>query len=421
MNSLNHIIPKKFSLVSRKIIHKYVHEISVGTFYLYKNINLLISYFLNAVILISCVSVIGQYTSPQSLQSFLVYFFIASTAAGLEPGTSKAALAFAPNENLEKGMPLLFASSSKALLITLPMVVIWIFSAHTNVNATELVWAPVIVILGFLATDLRVALDASGQHTFAIWCKQGSLALAAVVPATALLLNYNLSTGIAVSCVARVAWTAVFWLITKGSTHSAVTVKQHFFKRPWGHFLFASCLGAISASIDRIIAIRFLAPGDAGLYIMIYEVMTKFWVINYLLAPLVFTEKIKSSVKNRISGISYILIGILGIIFLSISLLFSFFDIIDWPINNLSFYALPAFTLAIVIAAWNGIITAELQALNRARHVSRSVAAGLVVSVVAFPTLLMLWGINGLFLAWIAKSIIEFGFLLSARKDIKLT
>jgi hypothetical protein len=386
---------------------------------IFRSVNLLASYIFNAIILVACIALVKNYCPPHVLNAFLVYFFIASTAAGLEPGTSKALLAIGGHQASETGLPLLLSSALKALLLVPPLVVVWVFSDQGIVNISVLAWAPVIVILGFVATDLRVSLDDSGRHTLAIWCKQGSLALAAGIAAAALVLEYSLATGIAVSCSARAAWIAAFWLITKGSQPSKTSLKEHLFKRPWGHLLIASCLGAVSGSVDRIVAFRFLDPGSISFYVMTYEIMTKFWVINYLLAPLVFNATIRNGTKNIVSTTSYIVIGCLGVLFVIGSSIVSFLDIVEWPAGATLVWALPAFSFALVITAFSGILATELQALNQARATSRSAAAGFVVSAVAFPLFLLLWGIEGIFCAWVAKSSVELSFLVSAKRELR--
>lgn len=376
----------------------------------------LLSYLFNAAILIGCIAVLGELVSSQSLQSFLVYFFVCGIAAGLEPGTAKGALKHSGvGSELDGGASLMLASTAKALLISPALLVIWAYSDAKVVGVKELAWCPIIAILGFLATDLRVALDAQGRHAAAIWAKQGSLGLAAVVVAACLAFGLQLAHGIAFACLMRAGWVVVFWLLAKKPADTCASVGDHLFKRPWRHLLLASCLGALSASIDRIVAFRLLDPATANAYFLAYEILTKFWLFNYLLAPVVFVATIEAGLGGKLAKYAYLIITAAGVPFLLFTLIVTLLPFSAFAQVKIEPWALFIFGVAILIAAWNGVLAAELQASHFARVATISAGAGLAISIIAFPSALLLWGVNGLFVAWTLKSAVEFGVLFTVR------
>lgn len=381
-----------------------------------RSVQVFASYLANAGILIACIFILGKHVAPETLKSFLVYFLVASTAAGLDPGTSKASLTSAnAGAPFEGGAPLLLASSVKALLISPALLLIWAVSSGETVALSELVWAPIITILGFAATDMRVAFDAQGRYALAIWGKQGSLALAALVPSIALVLDQDLAIGIAAACLARTIWIAAFWFVAMDDGAASVSAFQHLFRRPWKHLMATSCLGALSASIDRIAAFRFLDPISANTYVLAYEILTKFWLLNYLFAPIVFVQTAKFGKANTISRYAYQTIAFAAIPFLALAMLFPFAPLPNFMGLSLESIPLLLFGAAIVLTAFSGILLMEAQALKSAKMATVSAAIGLIVAAVAFPTFLSLWGINGLFAAWLAKSSAEFLVLLGVR------
>jgi len=392
-----------------------------GQIALRRSFPVLLSYLVNAAILIGCIAVLGELVSSQSLQSFLVYFFVCGIAAGLEPGTAKGSLKHSGvGGELEGGASLMLASTAKALLVTPVLLAIWAYSDANVIGIKELAWSPAIAILGFVATDLRVALDAQGRHAAAIWAKQGSLGLAAVAAAACLALGLELAHGIALACLMRVGWVAVFWLLAKKPANISTSVGHHLFKRPWQHLLLASCLGALSASIDRIVAFRLLDPSSANSYVLVYEILTKFWLFNYLFAPLVFVATIEAGLGSKLAKYAYLIIAVAGAPFLLFTLNVTLLPFSTFAQAEIEPWALFIFGVAILFAAWNGILAAELQASHFARAATNSAGVGLVTSAIAFPSALLLWGINGLFFAWTLKSAVEFGVLLAARKRAQI-
>lgn len=387
---------------------------------LWRAFQALSSYLVNAIILIGSIFILEKHLSPEELSSFFVYFLVASIAAGLDPGTSKASITYAEGgAHFEAGAPLLFASSIKAILLSPALIAVWLASLGAKSAMGDLAWVPIIAMIGFVATDMRVAFDARGQYTMAIWAKQGSLGLAALLPATALMLDMSLSSGIAAACFVRVVWLRLFWLKGMNQSRAPISLTDHLFRRAWWHFLATSCLGALSASIDRIAALRLLDPASSNAYVLTYEILSKFWLINYLFAPIVFVQSARNGKHNPASKYAYFTILMAALPFIIFSMFFLEFLIPNSMRPLLEPVPLALFALAIVLTAINGILLAEAQALHFAKLATQSSAIGLIVSLIAFPICMVIWGINGLFLAWVIKSTSEFLIFIKIKRNIQ--
>ena len=133
-------------------------------------------YLAAALAVLGTVIVLRGLVAPAILSRFLGFVLIASLAAGLEPGTVKAA---APRRG---GRPrgatpaaFLAAGAVKGLAASPVLALLWWF-ADPTVPAATLAWTPALAVAGFCATDLRARLDLGGRYALAIGVKQGSLA-----------------------------------------------------------------------------------------------------------------------------------------------------------------------------------------------------------------------------------------------------
>lgn len=365
------------------------------------------AYLFTSILLIGAIALLDRIVGAQQLKAFLTYVLVATLAAGLEPGTAKAAIvASSRDHRIHVSLSLLGASVIKSILVSPVLAGVWLLSAPEAV-ASGLLLVPIISALGFLATDIRVLLDAEGRYASAIWLKQGSLALAIACAAAALALGYGLDAGILLSCVLRLIWTAFFIQACTDAKWPRERLSTHMLSNRWSHFLLASGLGSLAASIDRIVAFRFLDAGMANAYILAYELLSKFWLLPYLLAPLAFVKAAQHGPGGGFARQCHMLIAAAGIPFLLAATLLPLVPLQTLQSANFTSWGLALFASAILIAAFNQILSTELQASGAAAAATASATTGLFVSALAFPLLLWLMGFNGLFVAWMLKSLAE--------------
>lgn len=372
-----------------------------------------VSYLIASAVLLVSIWALNSRIDANLLQSFLVFVLVNTIAAGLEPGTAKAWLLTRPQLEEASSIGMLAASAFKAMLISLPLAFIWYFSEGSGRVPIEITVTPLLAILGFAATDLRVILDSQGRHVAAIWLKQGSLSLAIAISAISLALGHDLFIGILASCLARLVWTVLFWKLSGTSSQTRESFSTHIFHFKWMQFLLASCIGALSASIDRIIALRILEPKHASSYMISYEVLTKFWLFPYLLTPLLFVQAINHGPYNKSTKFSYIILACAGIPFLIFSAVIPLLPLEIFQQSQLASWGLFIFALAILITAFNQILSIELQASGAAASATNSAVVGLISAAIAFPLLLTYAGVNGLFFAWLLKSLAEGAVLMA--------
>ena len=373
-----------------------------------KVIPVITAYFFTSILLITSIVVLEGFVGAEQTKTFMTYVFIATLAAGLEPGTARSALI--KSNSLEVSglsISLLAASFMKACIVSPILALIWFISEGSAEVVSCLVLTPLFTGIGFLTTDIRVILDARGKYASAIWLKQGSLSLAIVCVTLALISKYSLEISILIACAARLLWMIGF-IFSMGGVHwSCRRLIDYLNLSHWRHFLLASGIGALAASIDRIIAFHYLDAVSTNAYVLAYEILSKFWVIPYLLTPLVFVKVVKTHVGIVFVRQSYMLIAIAGIPFVLLATALPYAPIKLIESADLAPWGLTLFSSAILIAALNQIQATSLQASGSEALVTMSATTGLVAACLGFPILMWLLGLNGLFLAWILKSIVE--------------
>ena len=368
----------------------------------------LASYVLTAAILVFAIIALEQELDAGQLKSFLSYVFVASLAAGLEPGTAKATLVGSDvKDNSEVSTALIAASVTKAVLFSPILLAIWLISDQTISIVNFGILVPIISILGFLATDVRVLLDAKGRYASAILLKQGSLSLAIACTAITAFFDYSLTAGIFFSCLARALWTFGFIWGAQAGRWPQQRLLDHLSPIRWAHFFAASALGSLSASIDRIIAFHFLDASAANTYFFVYELLSKFWLLPYLLVPIAFVKVVQSGAFTAFLRTCHLTIAAASIPFLLVAISLPYMPLGIVESFNFEVWQLGVFACAIVISAFNQVLSAELQASGFAALATASAITGLVVSGLGFPILVWKFGMTGLFFAWLLKSLTE--------------
>lgn len=366
------------------------------------------AYVVTSIVLIGAIALLDHRLGAEQLKVFLTYVLITTIAAGLEPGTAKAALVISASKdgtNLSASM--IGASLLKSVMVSPVIGSFWLFSDGQSAIDNGLVLVPVITALGFVATDLRVILDAKGKYAAAITLKQGSLSLAIACPAIAMMFGQGLAGGIIAGCALRALWTIGFCADVTVKPWQRKEFAEHLFSTKWAHLLLASGVGSLAASIDRLLAFRFLDAPAANAYVLLYEVLSKFWLLPYLLAPVVFVKAAQGGIAIRFTIQSHLLIAVAGLPFVLVAAAIPSIPFDALQSINFTRWGLILFAGAIVLASFNQILVAELQASGGEAAATLSAIAGLFVSAIAFPSLLLLIGFNGIFWAWILKSISE--------------
>ena len=370
------------------------------------------AYLVTGLTVMLMVVALRQTLPPPTLRELLGFYFVAALAAGLDPGTAKALFI---GESREAGLAaVLGASALKALVVAPVLGVVWRFAAP-GLPLAILLTTPLIVIAGFWATDVRVLLDLRGRHASAVWLKQGSLAAGFVLAAILVGSGLPLLWAVLISSLARLSLPVLAgWTDQPLSTgtRSAIGLLS---QTPWIAFAGVSVLGAAGGSIDRVVALRWLPAANYSGYYLLYELFSRFWLLPYLLTPILFARIVAGQGGGVFAAWSWrftwfagfaFVIWVAGVAFCAPGLLHGLLGVS---------FGLPtvAFAGAIAISALTQLRVAELQAAGGARHALLATLAGTLVAVVAFGFGVRHMGVDGLLWAWLLKSAAEFSVAMA--------
>ena len=384
-------------------------------------------YLAAALAVLGTVFALRALVAPATLDRFLGFVLIASVAAGLEPATVRAAAL--GEAGVEGASPVAYvvAGALKGVAASLVLALAWRF-ADPGVPAAVLAWTPALAVAGFCATDLRAALDLRGRYAMAIAVKQGSLgggvALAGLLVAT----SAPLTAAIGAACLARVA---VLGLAVRrlgspgregpiGGATVGGQVRRLLADRRWIDMAAVSVLAAAGGGADRLFGLRYLNPVAYGGYYLTSELFSKFWLLPYLLAPILFARRAGGravGVEDGFGRAAWGLVALAGAAYLAATTgLVVLAPALLRRVAGAAFGpATLAFVAAVVLNSFSQLRVAELQGAGRPRRAALAVAFGAAVSVPLFFVAARGFGAGGLLLAWLAKSILELAVLMPGR------
>lgn len=366
------------------------------------------AYLASALVVLGVIFVLRVAIAPQTLKAVLAFYFIASLAAGLEPATVKAWV-------LADGRPVgdigavLAASGLKAFAAAPVLALIWRL-ALPGASLGLVLLTPLLAVAGFWATDLRVLLDLRGRHAAAVWLKQGGLAGGFVLLAILVVLGAPLSWAALISALARLVPPLVMLGLSRPGEGDRRRTLDLFADAGWPALAAASAIAAAGGSIDRLLALRWLPAADYAGYLAVYELFTRFWLIPYLVAPVLFARLAGGDASRTLMTRAWLataLIGavfvgaVAGVVFFAPGLALAWSGIAAGP-------PVIAFAAAVVIGALTQLRIARMQGGGAARRALLVIGLGALVSAAAFVFGIRALGAQGLFWAWLVKSAIEF-------------
>jgi len=381
------------------------------------------SYCTTAVVFVAVFIFLKGILSPESLQDVLSYIFISGIAAGIEPGTAKMQLLRASSHvgTFRFAYPwILIGSTGKAIALSPLLFSAWYLTNHGGLSFVSiLLWSPVVAAVGFMTTELRAIFDANGRYASAIWLKQGSLSIGILSLAVAIGSNLSLQVALAISLFVRLFWLTIFIVRGRGYLErkqiNRERISNEMLDYRWIEFVLTSVLATVGGSLDRIVAFRYLDATEANSYFVIYELLSKFWLISYLFSPIVFAKRVRHQNQSRFVGIALLGTGGIGLVFIAVVMLI----IIFWPhfLEYVSNGIVPSlgiciFAAAIVLASLSMLFNADLQGMGKTKEVATISFLGVIISAVSFYVLTFYFGLNGLYFAWLIKTTLEILMIL---------
>ena len=352
---------------------------------------------------------------PAVLRGFLGFVLIATLAAGLEPGTAKAAALGEAGAD-GAGVPAyLVVGALKGLAASPILAVLWRFS-DPAVTLPTLAWTPAVAVAGFCATDLRTLFDLRGRYALAIGLKQGSLAGGVALTGGLIALGTPLAWAVGAASMARLALLGLRPPGTRPSGGARDTWRQArrlLADRRWIDLAAVSVIAAASGSTDRVFGLRYLSPAAYGGYYLVYEIFSKFWLIPYVLSPILFARRASGDASDgfirgawgltAVAGGGF-LAATAGLLLLAPALLARVIGAaFGWPIL--------VFAAAVVVSSFAQLRLAELQGAGRSRQAVMATGLGALVCIPLFFVAARNFGAPGLLLAWLVKSAVDLAAL----------
>ncbi|MHB8528031.1 MAG: polysaccharide biosynthesis protein [Caulobacteraceae bacterium] len=381
------------------------------------------AYLAAAVAILVVIMLLRGRIPPALLRSDLGFFFICSLASGLEPATAKAAVLGGKAEGAlqDAARPFLIASAIKALAVSPVLAAVWRFS-DAAAPAAACLWLPLVAVAGFAASDLRVLLDVEGRHATAIWLKQGTLVVGLIALAVLTLAGAPFFWAVGGSTLARLALLSLapgMAAARRPQPRPWAAVRRLLADLRWMELAGASAVAAAGGSADRVLALRLLGPAAYNSYYLLYEVFSRFWLLPYLIGPILFARLAAGQETTRFISGAWRLTAAAGALFVAgVGALLLLAPI---PIGKVlgapqaSAFAgspiigpgLVLFAVGIVLGAFAQLRIVELQGTGATRRAGAIIALGAVFSVLLFWFALARFGVPGLLMAWLVKGAVE--------------
>lgn len=379
---------------------------------LLKSFNLLVSYLISGIVLIGALAI---FNNNQSLNAETITNFIllVTLAGGFELGLVKSTLISLDNSRncSFKKLSLISKVSVRAIIPSIIVFFLWSFLSSDINFILKIIFSYFFCIIGILSSELRVIFNNNGNHSTAVWTKQGGITLGVLTFVISIYLDYDDITSFGLYFLARTFYLILlFYRLDKIKFSDREIVFDKNLISGWKNIFGLSLLAVISGNIDRILISYFLDPIVVLNYFLIYEILTKYWLIAVIVNPVIFVQY-ASGGNGILSGVGIIkALGIISIISISTFIIFVnsypvfFNNILNISIKNL-FIIL--FFIAIVINGVTQIVSTLL--------ISRGYAQSLlIISIIVtlLTTLILVYaiihfGINGLLVTWLIKSCFE--------------
>lgn len=375
------------------------------------------AYAIASVMQIAALVLVVKIAAPPTTLIVFQFLFFAQLLGGIEPGTAKAMLL---RRDTAQRLSFPFVAVVqipllKAAIATPIVAMFWAAIAPDAIPVWQiLAWTLLLAIVGFLTTELRTVFDAQGSYSFGIWLKQGGLAAGAVGLVCTIAAGGTWAWASAIYIGLRLIWIYGFYCKARSAIRQPLAnehiLGDHWRDPRWIEIASVSLIAAASGSIDRIFAFQFLTPKDVSLYVLVYEIFSKLWLLPYVIAPMIFAEFAAARDGRRLLRIGVTMVTIMGVTALLVTAL-----ALGWAdtlINNFlgvapQFWPTLAFVLAVATAALTQLLLAALQGVGQTRVATIALVAGLMLTIPTFWLSTKFFGLSGLFFAWLLKSIFE--------------
>jgi hypothetical protein len=158
-----------------------------------------------------------------------------------------------------------------------------------------------------------------------------------------------------------------------------------------------------------VFGLRFLGPADYGVYFLVYEVFSKFWLIPYVLTPIIFARQaLGEDMKPLLRG-AWGLTAVAGLAFVAgaAGAMLVFPNLTRAYLAGAPAGPVTAFAGGIVLSAFTQLRLAQMQGEGASRRAAVVTAAGAAITAPLFWFAARDHGVSGLLGVWLVKSALE--------------
>jgi hypothetical protein len=368
------------------------------------------AYLAAALVMLLTVMAVRAHVPPTRLRDLLAYFVFSNLAFGLDPGTAKSAALGSGGAEPRPIASYLMLSAGKGLVLAPILACIWRFS-DPQAPLSALLWLPGMCVAGMCVGNMRVLLDLRGKHAAATGLKQGVLSLGHLIAGLCILAGLHLPAAIGAATTTQLSLTGVMAWRFKGWGDGALwaNARAMLFNLRWIDFAGASAISSASGAADRILGLRLLPAADYNLYFLTYEGLMRFWLVPYLLTPILFARTVGGLPSVGLARGAWAvtalggaaMIGALGLAMVSVPGLLAVVLGGRLPVSALLFAA------GVVLLAMTQIRLTQLQAAGRSRRALGVIAVNGALAVVIFFVAARYLGLVGVMAAWAVRGALD--------------
>ena len=355
-----------------------------------------------------------------NLQFFLAYFLLHVMTSGIEPGNAKSHFSNGGKvEELSHAWVILQTVVTSVFVFPVIYLLAHMLMGPSD-NFSQLVWLlPSMIFVGFLTTNYRIVLDCLERHSAAVSLKQLSLILGVVVGVMPGLINVSIEQAIMITLCLRLALLLPFvWSLPLANTGERKPTEL-VARGGWWQFTSISVVGTLSGSADRLMVASLLPEETGAAYYLIFEIVSKFWFLSYVLGPIIFAQAVRQSNAHFINQ-SVLAVGVLGLAFVicvafAVPVLKNYFP--DF-FEVLGVLTLPLLAFAVSMNGVAQLLASFIQGRGLASALVYRSTAVMILSFPLFYYGTLFYGLSGTVLAWLVKSISELVLFTSIDRSL---
>lgn len=374
------------------------------------------AYAAAALVMLATVMAVRAHVSAAQLRDLLAYFFVSSLAFGLDPGTSKAAALNGGAAQPASMRSYLLVSALKGLFLAPVLALVWRIS-DPHAPGGALIWVVGMGVAGPCVSNLRVMLDLEGRHATATGFKQGVHSGGHLTAGLVLLGGASFESAIALATLVQIGLVGLTAMTMARRYAGPVWdgARALLTNLRWADFAGASALGAASGSVDRVFGLRFLPAADYSVYFLTFEGLMRFWLIPYLLTPIIFARSVGGLPSQGLIRRATSLILLAGV--LLVAALAAAMALIPGVVAQVVGHRLPVtallFAVGVVVLALVQIRLTQLQAAGLSRRTLVIQAISGVFAVIVFFVAATRFGLAGMMAAWAIRAAFDLGLAFS--------